>query len=97
MVILEKPLFTEKFEKLSEELNQYAFIVNPTATKEEIKKSIEEVYDVEVEKVRTMIYAGKRKDKFTKKGFVEGKRKRFKKAIITLAEGDEIDFFDDKI
>jgi large subunit ribosomal protein L23 len=93
MSILKKPLITEKSTKLSEKLNKFAFKVTKNATKEQIKSEIELVYEVAVASVNTMIYVGKSKSKYTKKGFVNGKKSDFKKAIVTLKDGHTIDYF----
>ncbi|HEX6982826.1 MAG TPA: 50S ribosomal protein L23 [Balneolaceae bacterium] len=90
--ILEKPLITEKLSRLQEE-GKYAFKVNTNATKPEIKKAIQDRYpDVKVGKVNTMIMPSKPKGRFTKAGYIEGRAKVWKKAIVTIKEG-EIDFF----
>ena len=91
--ILYRPVVTEKFTKLGEELNKYAFIVDRKANKLEIKKAVEEMYDVEITDVNTIQYAGKNKSRFTKTGVIKGKTKAFKKAIVTLKEGEKIDFY----
>lgn len=92
--ILKKPVITEKSEKLIEENNIYTFEVNPKATKVDIKNAIEEMYDVKVEKVNTIkLGGGKKEMKYTNKGVVHQKRKIVKKALITLVDGDEIDFY----
>lgn len=91
--ILHRPVVTEKFTKLGETLNKYAFIVNRKANKLEIKKAVEEMYDVEIVEVNTMQYAGKNKSRATKTGMIKGKTKSFKKAIVTLKEGEKIDFY----
>lgn len=93
MDILIKPVVTEKMTELSEKENRYAFIVHKKANKIEIKNAVEEMYSVSVETVNTMNYAGKRKARYTKTGYVTGKTKAYKKAIVTLAEGDVIDFY----
>ena len=92
MGVLKKPLVTEKYTKLNEKLKQYAFIVDRKATKEEIKKEIEKVYEVSVSKICTMVYAGKTKVRATRKRYIQGKTSGFKKAIVTLKQG-EIDFY----
>lgn len=90
--ILEKPLITEKLSRLQEE-GKYAFKVNTHATKPEIKKAIQDRYpDVKVGKVNTMIMPSKPKGRFTKAGYIAGRAKVWKKAIVTIKEG-EIDFF----
>ncbi len=72
---------------------RYGFIVKPDANKFEIKKEIESLYNVTVIGVNTMRYAGKRVSRYTKAGLVRGQRNAFKKAIVTLKEGDTIDFY----
>jgi large subunit ribosomal protein L23 len=93
MAILLKPVVSEKMTNLGEELNRYGFVVSFTANKIEIKKAVEKAYGVSVESVNTMIYAGKSKSRNTKAGLIKGKTNKFKKAIITVAEGDVIDFY----
>ena len=77
----------------SEEYNRYAFVVDRKVNKIEIKKAIAEMYDVTVESVRTMICIGKKRVRGTKSGMIVGKTSTYKKAIVTLAEGDSIDFY----
>ena len=72
---------------------RYGFIVRPEANKIEIKNEIEALYNVTVLDVNTMRYSGKRKQRYTKSGLVKGQRNAFKKAIVTLKEGDTIDFY----
>lgn len=74
-------------------LRQYGFIVEKTAKKDAIKTAVEKFYDVTVQSVNTMIYAGKTKSRYTKAGLISGKTKSYKKAIVTLKEGDVIDFY----
>ena len=94
MGIIIKPILTEKQTAISEKFpNRYGFRVAPDANKVEIKKAIEELYGVNVESVNTIKYDGKRKSRFTKAGVISGKTPAFKKAIITLKQGDSIDFF----
>lgn len=93
MDILIKPIVTEKMTELGEKLNRYGFIVNKDTNKIEIAKAIEEMYGVTVEAVNTICYAGKSKSRFTKAGVINGKTKAFKKAIVTVAEGETIDFY----
>ena len=93
--ILIRPLVTEKLTRLQEELGQYAFEVETSATKPEIKAAIETVYPgVKVSKVNTMIMPSKPKGRHTRSGFQAGRTKTWKKAIITVKEG-EIDLFAD--
>jgi large subunit ribosomal protein L23 len=93
MSILKKPVVTEKYTALGEKHNQYGFIVAKTATKEDIRKEIEKIYDVTVANIRTMVYAGKSKVRYSKKSFVHGKTRGFKKAVVTLKPGNQIDFY----
>ena len=93
MEIILKPVITEKMTAKGEELNQYGFIVDKRANKLQIKGEVEELYGVEVLSVNTMNYSGKRKSRFTKSGVISGKTKAFKKAVVTVAEGEIIDFF----
>lgn len=72
---------------------KYGFIVRPDANKFEIKKEIESLYNVTVIDVNTLRYAGKRSSRYTKAGLVKGQKNAFKKAIVTLKEGDTIDFY----
>jgi large subunit ribosomal protein L23 len=93
MEILVKPLVTEKMTDQSERFNRYGFVVDRRASKPEIKKAIESLYNVTVESVNTMVYGGKVKSRYTKGGIITGKTAAFKKAIVTLVEGDSIDFY----
>ena len=93
MEILLKPLVTEKMTELSEKLNRVGFVVDRRATKIDIKKAVEKMYSVKVVSVNTMNYQGKTKSRFTKAGAINGRTVSFKKAIITLVEGDNIDFY----
>ena len=93
MDIIIKPVITEKMTAMGESLNRYGFIVNRKANKLQIKKAIEELYGVDVVSVNTMTYRGKTKSRFTKTGIISGKAASFKKAIITVAEGETIDFY----
>ena len=93
MDILIKPIVTEKMTNLGEDLNRYGFLVHKDANKIQIKQAVEKMYSVSVESVNTMRYGGKHKSRFTKAGVVQGKTAAFKKAVITLAEGETIDFY----
>lgn len=93
--ILIKPMLTEKSEHLSENMGKYSFIVNKKANKIEIKKAIEDMYQVNVASVNTAIMPSKTKSRNTKSGLIRGRISSYKKAIITLVEGEEIDFFGD--
>lgn len=92
MDVLIKPVNTEKG-TLLEKYNQYVFIVNDRANKVQVKKAVEQIYSVKVLSVNTVRYAGKKKERYTKGGLVKGKKRSFKKAYVTLADGDKIDIF----
>ena len=91
--ILFRPIVTEKFTVLGEKLNRYGFIVDKRANKIEIKKAVSELYGVTVTSVNTIRYAGKIKSRNTKSGPIPGRINDSKKAIVTLAEGEKIDFY----
>ena len=93
MSIILKPIVTEKMTNLTEKLNRVGFIVDKKANKIEIKKAIEDFYQVKVADINTISYAGKVKSRYTKAGFIKGRTNAFKKAIVTLAEGENIDFY----
>ena len=94
MGIIIKPIVTEKQTAITDKFpNRYGSRVSPDANKLEIKKAVEEMYGVTVESVNTMNYAGKKKSRYTKSGIINGKTSAFKKAIVTLKEGETIDFF----
>lgn len=94
MNVIIKPLVTEKMTKLTEKQNgKFGFIVRPNANKIQIKTEVESRYDVTVKSISTMRYAGKTKKRYTKAGLLKGRSAAFKKAIVTLAEGETIDFF----
>ena len=92
MSILKSPLVTEKISALNEK-GKYGFIVDITANKVEIKKAVEKMYGVNVSKVNTLSVMGKKKVRFTKAGTLAGRKPNYKKAIVTLAEGEIIDFY----
>jgi large subunit ribosomal protein L23 len=94
MGIIIKPIVTEKQTGITDKMpNRVGFRVSPDANKLEIKAAIEEMYGVKVAKINTANYSGKRKSRFTKTGTLTGREAAFKKAIVTLKEGDTIDFF----
>ena len=93
MNILIKPIVTEKMTEQGENMNRFGFIVSKSANKIEIKKAVEDLYGVTVLSVNTMRYGGKARSRFTKSGLISGKAKSYKKAIVTLAEGENIDFY----
>lgn len=91
--ILKSPVISEKMTQLQEKLNRYAFVVDKRANKIQIKDAVEEMYGVEVAAVNTMILPAKEKRRFTRAGVLTGRKPGFKKAIITLQDGDTIDFY----
>ncbi|GMV77507.1 MAG: 50S ribosomal protein L23 [Chitinophagaceae bacterium] len=91
--VLVKPILTEKANAQQEKLRRYAFKVNRKANKLEIKKAVEEFYGVTVTDVNTAVAPGKNKTRYTKAGFIEGKKPSYKKAFITVAEGETIDLY----
>lgn len=94
MAFIIKPLVTEKMNSITNKWpNRYGFIVRPEANKLQIKDEVESLYGVTVLDVNTMRYAGKRQARYTKTGLVKGKKRAFKKALVTLKEGDVIDFY----
>lgn len=93
--ILIRPLITEKSEMLSEKRGQYTFKVARKANKIEIRKAVEATYNVSVNSVNTVVVPGKARVRNTRKGLQKGMKSAYKKAIITLAEGEEINFFGD--
>ena len=93
MSILIKPIITEKATNDSELNNRYSFQVNTKANKVEIKKAVEAVYGVSVEKVRTINVRPDRRTRHTKTGIQHGKTNAVKKAIVQLAEGETIDLY----
>ncbi len=93
MGIIIKPVVTEKMTKLTDKFNRYGFRVKKDANKLQIKDAVEKMYNVTVVKVNTMNYGGKKKSRYTKSGLLEGKTSAYKKALVTLKEGDTIDFY----
>lgn len=91
--VLIKPILTEKANNQQEKLRRYAFKVNRKANKLEIKKAVEEMYGVSVEDVNTVIVPGKNKTRFTKAGYIQGVKPSYKKAYVTVAEGETIDLY----
>lgn len=93
MSIIIKPVITEKMTAMGEKLNRYGFIVLRKANKLQIKKALEELYGVQIRDVNTMVIPGKAKTRYTKSGFISGQTSAYKKAIVTLKEGETIDFY----
>ena len=94
MGIIIKPIVTEKMTAITGKFpNRFGFRVSPEANKIEIKQAVEAMYQVTVVSVNTMNRSGKFKSRYTKAGVVSGRQDAYKKAIVTLKEGDTIDFF----
>jgi len=93
MKVIIRPIVTEKMTQKTESLNDYGFVVNKKVNKIEIKRAVEANYNVKVKSVRTMIYRGKEKSRFTKTGVIKGKTSSFKKAIVRLEKDNNIDFY----
>ena len=93
MSIIKKPVITEKMTNDSEKFNRYAFVVDRKANKIQIRKAVEQQYDVVVESVRTMVCIGKKRVRGSKSGMIVGKTATYKKAIVQLSSGDSIDFY----
>ena len=92
--IIKKPIISEKATLLSENENRFTFEVDPKANKIEIKNAVENMYGVQVTEVRTMNYGGgKPSTKYTNRGIVEQPSRRWKKAVVTVADGETIDLF----
>ena len=88
--IIKRPVVTEKAMRFTEQ-GQYVFEVDPDANKIEIKRAIEELFEVKVTSVRTARIKGKTRTRITRSGIMKGKTPLRKKAYITLKEGDVID------
>lgn len=93
MDITIQPIVTEKATKLTEKLNRYTFRVSPQANKYQIKMLVEKLYGVKVVNVNTAVVRGKNKSRWTKSGLLCGKTSAYKKAFITVGEGQTIDFY----
>lgn len=93
MNVILKPVITEKMTGLGEKLNRFGFIVHRKANKVQIKNAVEELYGVDVKSVNTMNYSGKNKSRNSKSGVITGRTNSYKKAIVTLADGETIDFY----
>ena len=93
MDIMIKPIVTEKATQLTEQLNRYTFRVSLNANKYQIKSLVEKLYGVKVVNVNTLVVRGKNKSRYTKSGLLRGKTAAWKKAFITVGEGETIDFY----
>lgn len=92
--VLIRPRITEKVNMQMEKSNRYTFVVDKKANKDEIKNAVEEFYNVKVANVNTAVVPAKNKSRYTKTGFVTGRKPGYKKAIVTLVDGDNIDLFE---
>ncbi len=93
MDIMIEPIVTEKATRLTDKLNRYTFRVSPDANKFQIRSLVESLYGVKVVAVNTAVVRGKNKSRYTKSGLLKGKTSSYKKAIITVADGETIDFY----
>lgn len=93
-IILIRPIFTEKIARLQESENKYAFEVDRKANKIEIRRAIEKKFEVKVKDIQTMVMPGKTRQQMTRRGRFYGKRPDWKKAVVTLAEGDKLELFE---
>ena len=93
MEISIQPIVTEKATALTEKLNRYTFRVSPDANKHQIKMAVEKLYGVKVAAVNTAVVRSKNKSRWTKSGLLRGKTSAYKKAFVTLGEGQTIDFY----
>lgn len=91
--VLVRPVITEKVNGQMEKQNRYTFVVDKRSNKLEIKEAVESFYSVKVNEVNTIVVPAKNKSRFTKAGFVKGRKPSYKKAVVTLAEGETIDLF----
>ena len=93
MAYIVKPLVTEKMTSLTDKQNKFGFVVRPEANKLQIKKEVEALEGVTVVDVNTSRYAVKNKSRYTRSGLIKGRSNAFKKAVVTLKEGETIDFY----
>ena len=91
--VLVRPVITEKVNTQIERNGRYTFVVDKKANKLEVKQAVEEFYGVKVDDVNTIVVPGKNKSRFTKAGLLKGVKPSYKKAVVTLVEGDTIDLF----
>ncbi len=93
MKVIIKPIISEKSTDQQDKLNRFGFVVDKKAKKLQIKDAVEELYNVKVAAVNTMVYSGKEKTRYTKSGLLVGRTNAYKKALVTLVDGDTIDFY----
>lgn len=92
--IIYRPIVTEKMTALQSKQRQYAFEVDLSANKIQIALAVEKKFNVTVTSVRSMVNKGKAKSQMTRRGRFEGRTRHWKKAVVTLKEGDKIEFFE---
>lgn len=92
--VVVEPVLTEKALRLKDEANQYIFVVDRNANKIQVKNAIEKRFSVKVDSIRTVNVKGKPRQRFTRRGRVTGFTASYKKAYITLVEGDTLEFLD---
>jgi large subunit ribosomal protein L23 len=95
MEVLKKPLITEKTSAQSESAGKYTFLVEKKANKVEIKKAVEKMYGVNVEEVNTSVMPSKPKNRNTKTRIISGRKGSYKKAVVKVAQGETIDFYNE--
>jgi large subunit ribosomal protein L23 len=88
-----RPWLTEKSTRLTEQKGQYVFKVKPDANKDDIKRAVEEKFGVDVRSIRTVNCLGKSRRQYTRKGLIAGKKNDWKKAVVTLGDGQVIDYY----
>ena len=93
MNALIKPIISEKMTKVAEQYNRYGFVVDRKATKPQIKKEVEEIYGVKVQRINTLIQRGKSSSRYTKAGMISGSKNTVKKAFVFVNKDEKIDFF----
>ena len=93
-LVVQKPLITEKSTELKESSNRYLFKVEVGANKRQIKKAVEELFHVHVKKITTAVYRGKPRVVMNRAGRFSGKTTNWKKAYVTIAQGESIEIFD---
>jgi large subunit ribosomal protein L23 len=93
MEVLVKPVITEKMTSITEKLNRYGFVVDRSANKLQIKEAVQTMYGVQVTDVNTMVMPGKKRTRNTKTKFIVGRKSAYKKAVVTVADGQTIDFY----
>lgn len=91
--VLIKPVVTEKVNRQTEKHGRYCFMVDKKANKLEIKKAVEDFYGVTVTDVNTLVAPAKTKQRYTKAGFISGRKPSYKKAVVTVAKGENIDLY----